>query len=61
MIEDCVKFVSYQNGSIRTPDGKLVAYWIEADGVLHVDGRIVEIHGVDSIEEAMDIVNFYHG
>lgn len=56
-IEEGVRFISYMNGSIRTPEGKLAAFWDEALGVLHVDGVIAEFNGVFDIERAMDIVN----
>jgi hypothetical protein len=56
MIEDAVKFISYLNGSIRTPEGRLVAFWDQKTWQLDIDGH-VESFRAATIEEAMDKIN----
>ncbi len=51
-----VKFIAYINGAIRTPAGKLVAYYFKDTGQLVVDGHI-EDFAAGSLEEAMDLIN----
>lgn len=50
-----VKHIAYDNGSIRTPEGKLVAFFVKEDGVLHIDG-IVQEFKVTDLDHAMELV-----
>jgi hypothetical protein len=56
MIEDAVKFISYINGTIRTPEGRLVAFFDEKTGQLDIDGHVESFRAGD-IEDAMDLIN----
>jgi hypothetical protein len=50
------RFIGYINGAIRTPTGKLVAFYDKDTGKLIVDGHIQEFTAGD-LEDAMDILN----